>query len=122
MRRTLAVHSVWILTILLLASIPAWGDPVLSNVEAQALVRRVLAGRTPPAEVGSVREAGQSYEVEVVTPGGSLVDRMLVDKADGGMRSLYGRMLLSFAPASGGGDSGWGMGPLGVDATAAGLP
>ena len=68
---------------------------------------------TSPLTVGTVREAGQSYEVEVVTPGGSLVDRLPVEQASGRIRSLHGRMLASFAPDGGGGMGMMGGGPMG---------
>ncbi len=97
MSRRPAILSVWVLTILL-ASTPAWGESVRSSVEAQGMVRARLSGRTPPLNVGTVREVGQSYEVELVTSRGTLVDRLLLDKGTGRIRSLYGRMLLSFAP------------------------
>jgi len=102
---------------LLLASAPVWAEPVRNPEEAQALVRGLLVGRTPPLAVGTVREAGQSYEVEVVTPGGTLVDRLLVEQASGRLRSLYGRMLLSFTP-----DGGGGMGTMGGGMMGDGLP
>jgi hypothetical protein len=93
------------------------------------MVRGLLAGRTPPLDVGAIREVGQSYEVEVVTPGGNLADRWLVDKANGQIRSLYGRMLLSFAPDVSGGidpvtggwnNNGWSLGAAAAGATGAG--
>lgn len=112
-----AVYMVWILTGLLLASTSVWAEPVRSPVEAHTRVQGLLMGRTPPLAVGTVREAGQSYEVEVVTPGGTLVDRLLVEQASGRVRSLYGRMLLSFAP-----DGGSGMGPMGGGMMGDGLP
>lgn len=101
MRRKRAVRSVWMLVACLIAAMPAWAEPLRSAGEVQALVQGLLVGRTPPLEAGTVREVGQSYEVEVVTPGSSLVDRWLVDKASGRIRSLYGRMLLSFQPGGG---------------------
>lgn len=112
MRRKRAGQMVWILALCLLASAPAWANGVQSSAEAQALAQALLAGRTSPLQVGDVREVGQAYEVEVVTPKGSLVDRWLVDKASGRMQSLYGRMLLSFTPAPGSNtlSPGWGVG------------
>lgn len=142
MSRKAAAHAVWILAVWLLGSVPAWGGcggggfapdsawtgPIRSDTEVQAMVRGLLAGRTPPLDVGAIREVGQSYEVEVVTPGGSLVDRWLVDKASGQRRSLYGQMLLSFAPDvgaatvswGGGGNNGWSLGTAAAGATGAG--
>lgn len=107
MSQNLTVRSVWIFVVFLVASSAAWADPLRNDVEAQAVVRGLLTGRTPPLGVGTVREVGQSYEVEVVTAGGSLVDRWLVDKATSQIRSLYGRRLLSFQP-----DGGVGVRPL----------
>jgi hypothetical protein len=47
MRRNPAVHMVWILAGLLLASAPVWAEAVRSPAEAHAMVRGLLAGRTP---------------------------------------------------------------------------
>ncbi|MGH8058915.1 MAG: hypothetical protein ACREOH_17045 [Candidatus Entotheonellia bacterium] len=123
--------TAWVLAVVLLATLPAWAAPVRSSVEAQALVRGLLAVRTPTLQVGPVREVGPSYEVEVATSAGSLIDRLLVDKASGTIRSLYGQMLLSFQPwglrpPSWGArvPMGWGMGMMGWGggATAWGAP
>ena len=92
---------IWTLAIVLLAAVVARADPVRGEAEAQEMVRALLASRTPPLYAGAVRQVGQSYEVEVVTPAGSLADRWLVDGSSDRIRSLYGRMLMSF-------DGGWG--------------
>ena len=112
MRREFVVRSVWMLIACLSASLPAWAESLQSPAEVQTLVQGLLMGRTPPLEAGTIREVGQSYEVEVVTPSGSLVDRWLVDKVSGRIRSLYGRMLLSFQPGGGVWTTplGWGSG------------
>jgi len=101
MSRGRLVLSVWFFVVFLLTSAPTWAGPVVSGVEAQRMVQRLLAGRTPPLKLGAVREAGQSYEVEVVTPKGTLVDRLLVEKSRGQVRSLYGQTLLSLDPIGG---------------------
>jgi len=90
--------AVSVLIALSLTSTFAWAGPVRSRVEAQGMVQALLAGRTHLLKIGTVREVGQSYEVEVVTPGGTLVDRLLVEKFSGRLRSLYGQMLLSLQP------------------------
>ena len=112
MRRKLMVRSVWMLVAFLIASMPAWAQSLRNPAEVQTLVQGLLMGRTPPLQAGTIREVGQSYEVEVVTPGGSLVDRWLVDKVSGRIRSLYGQMLLSFQPGGGVWTKplGWGSG------------
>lgn len=100
MGQRLVVLLVWIIA-LPLAPIPGWAGPVQSGAEAEGMVRTLVARRTPPLDVGVVREVGQSYEVEVVTRKGTLVDRLLVEKASGRIRSLYGRMLMSLEPSGG---------------------
>lgn len=92
------VLAVSVLIALALISTFAWAGPVRSSVEAQAMVQALLAGRTHLLKIGTVREVGQSYEVEVVTSGDTLVDRLLVEKSSGRLRSLYGQMLLSLSP------------------------
>jgi len=99
MERRAAVLAFCILVILLLAFAPAWAGSVRTGAQAEGLVRGLLQHRTPPLRIGTVREAGQVYEAEVVTPRGTLVDRLLVEKASGRVRSLYGRMLLSLEPS-----------------------
>ncbi len=94
-----AITRLSLLTVVLLASTPSWAEPVRSPREAQQVAQAFLARGTVVAKVGAVREVGQSYEVELVTGKGTLVDRLVVDKVRGNVRSLYGSMLLGFQPA-----------------------
>jgi len=58
--------------------------------EAEYLVRNYLkSSKNPNLRVGKVHDAGESFEVEVVTMKDSLVDKVLVNKATGWMRSAY---------------------------------
>ncbi len=67
MNRGPSVVLVWILPLFLLRVLPAWAGQVRSGLEAQNVVRATLTGRTPALTVANVREAGDRYEVEVVT-------------------------------------------------------
>lgn len=86
------------------ASIPASAQPVRSEVDAKAVVQaHITKNRNPNLRVGPARDVGRVYEVEVVTRKGTLVDRILVDKEVGHLRSLYGEVILSKMEARGGG-------------------
>lgn len=43
----------------------------------------------PHLKLGKVEDKGDAYEVEIVTKDGSLVDKILVNKNTGSMRSIY---------------------------------
>ena len=45
--------------------------------------------RNPNLKIGKMKDAGSAFEAEVVTKDNSLVDRVLIDKATGWMRSAY---------------------------------
>ena len=45
--------------------------------------------RNPNLKVGKIEDRGTSFEVTIETKGGSLVDRILVDKTTGRMQSAY---------------------------------
>ena len=45
--------------------------------------------RNPNLKIGSVEEKGDHYEVAIETKDGALVDKILVDKDTGRMRSAY---------------------------------
>ena len=92
--------SVGLVTVLLFSSSPSWGGSVRSSSEAQELIRPLLARGRSAAKIGPVRDAGQYYEVELVTSKGTLVDRILVQKASGNVRSLYGSMLVSLTASA----------------------
>lgn len=46
-------------------------------------------GRNPNLKIGDAEDKGSDFEVSVVTKDGSLVDRILVNKNNGWMRSVY---------------------------------
>jgi hypothetical protein len=43
----------------------------------------------PNLKLGNITDAGKAFEVEIVTKDKSLVDKVLVDKGSGAMRSIY---------------------------------
>jgi hypothetical protein len=45
--------------------------------------------RNPNLKIGKIEEKGNDYEVDIETQGGSLVDKLLIDKDTGWMRSAY---------------------------------
>lgn len=58
--------------------------------EAESMVRSYLKfSRNPNLQVGKVRDAGAAFEIDIVTMGDALVDKILVDKSTGWMRSAY---------------------------------
>jgi hypothetical protein len=40
-------------------------------------------------EIGNITDAGEVFEAEIVTKDNSLVDKVLVDKSSGWIRSAY---------------------------------
>ena len=62
----------------------------LSKDQVQEEVDNYLKStRNPNLEIGNIEEKGNDYEVDIQTKGGSLVDKLLVDKDTGWMRSAY---------------------------------
>lgn len=58
--------------------------------EAESMVENYLrSSRNPNLKVGEVKEEDDHYEVNIVTKDGSLVDKFMVDKSTGWMRSIY---------------------------------
>jgi len=45
--------------------------------------------RNPNLKLGRIQEKSNGYEINIVTKDGSLVNKILVDKNTGGMRSAY---------------------------------
>jgi hypothetical protein len=45
--------------------------------------------RNPNLKIGKIEEKGNEYEVDIETKGGSLVDKLLVNKETGWIRSSY---------------------------------
>ncbi|MGD8367240.1 MAG: hypothetical protein PVG78_06355 [Desulfobacterales bacterium] len=62
----------------------------LKKEEAKEQVQQMLAqSRNPNLKVGDVEDKNRFFEVDILTKGGDLVDKMQVDKESGLMRSIY---------------------------------
>jgi hypothetical protein len=62
----------------------------LGPKEARAILEDYLKSkRNPNLKLGKIKDDGYAFEAEIVTEDNSLVDRILVDKNTGGMRSAY---------------------------------
>ena len=63
----------------------------MTQKDAEVVVQDFLKSTgNPNLKLGNIKDEGSAYEVEIVTKGGnSLVDRILVDKRTGWMRSVY---------------------------------
>jgi hypothetical protein len=62
----------------------------LKKEEAKEQVQQMLAqSRNPNLKVGGVEDKDRFFEVDILTKGGDLVDKMQVDKETGLMRSAY---------------------------------
>ena len=62
----------------------------MTKKDAEALVENFLKSTSNPnLKLGKTMEEGSAFEVEIVTKNNSLVDKILVDKRTGWMRSVY---------------------------------
>jgi hypothetical protein len=62
----------------------------LDEEQAKQEVEGYLKSRANPnLKLGKMEDKGDAYEAEILTKDGSLVDRILVNKKSGGMRSIY---------------------------------
>jgi hypothetical protein len=62
----------------------------LDEEQVQQQVENYLKStRNPNLKIGKIDEKGNDYEVDIETKGGSLVDKLLVNKDTGWMRSAY---------------------------------
>ena len=77
---------------------PGWGSrrpyrqlqEPLEMEDAKKLVEDYLKfSRNPNLKVGKIEDKGQSFEVEIVTKEGSLVDKLAVNKETGWVGSIY---------------------------------
>jgi hypothetical protein len=71
---------------------PQYQQPqrALTEEEAKQVLGNYLNSmRNPNLKLGNIKDMGNSYEAEILTKDDSLVDRVLVDKYTGGMRSVY---------------------------------
>lgn len=61
-----------------------------SKDEAKTIVENYVgSSRNPNLKVGDIEEKDDHYVVDIITKDGSLVDKFMVDKGTGWMRSIY---------------------------------
>lgn len=62
----------------------------MDEKDAKKLLENYLRStRNPNLKLGKIEDKGNSFEAEIQTKDGSLVDRIIVDKRTGWMRSAY---------------------------------
>lgn len=62
----------------------------LEEKDARGILENYLNSmRNPNLKLGKIRDVGSAFEAEILTKDDSLVDRILVDKNTGSMRSAY---------------------------------
>ncbi|MBN2245097.1 MAG: hypothetical protein JW755_04560 [Candidatus Aminicenantes bacterium] len=62
----------------------------LTEQDAKTIIENYLrATRNPNLKLGNLKEESNFIEAEITTKDGSLVDKILIDKNTGGMRSAY---------------------------------
>ncbi len=58
--------------------------------EAEAMMKDYLrSSRNPNLKLGKIKDAGNAFEAEILTKKNDIVDRVLIDKATGYIRSAY---------------------------------
>lgn len=66
------------------------GQGPLKEKDAKSIVQNYLKStRNPNLKLGKIKEVENGYEAEIVTKENSLVDKVLVNKYSGWMRSVY---------------------------------
>ncbi len=62
----------------------------LEEKDAKGILENYLANmKNPNLKLGKIKDAGNTFEAEIVTKDNSLVDKIVVDKMTGWMRSAY---------------------------------
>jgi hypothetical protein len=62
----------------------------LDEKDAKEIAENYLRNmRNPNLKLGKMKDAGSAFEAEIVTKDNSLVDKLLIDKVTGWMRSAY---------------------------------
>ena len=62
----------------------------LEEKDAKEILENYIKNmRNPNLKLGKIKDAGTAFEAEIVTKDNSLVDKIMVDKATGWMRSAY---------------------------------
>ena len=64
-------------------------EPLSKNEAKQEVENYLKSTRNPNLKIGAVEEKGDHYEVAIETKDGALVDKIMVDKETGWMRSAY---------------------------------
>jgi len=64
-------------------------NPLDKNQAKQQVENYLSSMRNPNLKLGKIEEKGNDYQVDIRTKDGSLVDKLLVDKNTGWMRSAY---------------------------------
>lgn len=58
--------------------------------EAETMLKDYIASsRNPNVKLGKIKDVGNAYEAEILTKNNALVDRVLIDKYSGWIRSVY---------------------------------
>lgn len=63
--------------------------PLDRNQAKQEVANYLRSRKNPNLQLGKIEEKGNGYQINIVTKDGSLVDKILVDKNTGRMRSTY---------------------------------
>ena len=63
--------------------------PLDRNQAKQEVENYLRSRRNPNLQLGKIEEKGNGFQINIVTKDGSLVDKILVDKNTGRMRSTY---------------------------------
>ena len=62
----------------------------MDKEDAKMLLENYLASsRNPNLKLGAIQDKGDAYEADIVTKENSLVDKLMVDKRTGRIRSVY---------------------------------
>lgn len=68
---------------------PSDGKSVVQK-EAKAMMNDYLkSSRNPNLKLGKIKNVGRAFEAEILTTKNDLVDKILIDKSTGYMRSAY---------------------------------
>jgi hypothetical protein len=65
------------------------GEPLTIDQAKSTVERYIAFSRNPNIKVGQVTEKDKYFEAEIITKEGSIVDKLMIDKQTGWMRSVY---------------------------------
>ncbi len=73
---------------------PGWGPygarkPVRTAEEAKGILEKYFSASGKDVKIGAVEQKRWYFEAEILDPQGSLVDRAIVDRRTGRIRSIY---------------------------------